>query len=99
MRYYKKEKTEYGNYIDQAGDKYTVLWCSAIYSPSNKTPEEFGYEQFEDEEAALTTWGLVPYVDPEAMLEEEWLENKLEMVVDVPSKSLEDPAKESSETL
>lgn len=66
MRYYKREKTEYGNYVDQAGDKYTVLWCSAIYSPSKKTPEEFGYEQFEDEEAALKAWGLVPYVDPNA---------------------------------
>lgn len=66
MRYYKREKTEYGNYVDQAGDKYTVLWCSAIYSPSKKTPEEFGYEQFEDEEEALKAWGLVPYVDPNA---------------------------------
>lgn len=69
MKYYKREKTEYGNYIDQAGDKYTLLWCSAIYSPSKKTPEDFGYEQFEDEEAALEAWGLVPYVDPEAIIE------------------------------
>lgn len=65
MRYYKREKTEYGNYVDQTGEKYTVLWCSAIYSPDKKTPEDFGYEQFEDEEAALNAWGLVPYVDPE----------------------------------
>jgi hypothetical protein len=65
MKYYKREKTEYGNYVDQAGDKYTVLWCSAIYSPSKKTPEDFGYELFEDEEAALEAWGLVPYIDPE----------------------------------
>lgn len=71
MKYYKREKTEYGNYVDQEGDKYTVLWCNAIYSPSKKTPEEFGYEQFEDEEAALEAWGLVPYVDPEAAIEME----------------------------
>ena len=74
MKYYKREKTEYGNYVDQAGDKYAVLWCSAIYSPSKKTPEEFGYEQFEDEEAALEAWGLVPYVDPEAEMEMEAME-------------------------
>lgn len=71
MKYYKREKTEYGNYVDQAGDKYTVLWCNAIYSPSKKTPEEFGYELFEDEEAACEAWGLIPYVDPEAAMEME----------------------------
>lgn len=96
MKYYKKEKTEYGNYIDQAGDKYTVLWCSAIYSPSKKTPEEFGYEQFEDEETALKAWGLVPYVDPEAAMEGDWIENNPEMVVDVPSEELQtEPSEES----
>jgi hypothetical protein len=82
MKYYKREKTEYGNYVDQAGDKYTVLWCSAIYSPSKKTPEEFGYEQFDDEEAALQAWGLVPYVDPNA---------EEDMLLEDPSTQAEQP--------
>ena len=76
MKYYKREKTEYGNYVDQAGERYTVLWCSAIYSPSKKTPEDFGYELFEDEEAALEAWGLVPYIDPEAAMEIDTIEEK-----------------------
>lgn len=76
MKYYKREKTEYGNYVDQAGDRYTVLWCSAIYSPSKKTPEEFGYELFEDEEAACEAWGLVPYINPEAEMEMATIEEK-----------------------
>lgn len=76
MKYYKREKTEYGNYVDQSGERYTVLWCSAIYSPSKKTPEEFGYELFEDEETALEAWGLIPYVDPEAEMEMATIEEK-----------------------
>lgn len=68
MRYYKKEKTEYGSYVDANGDKYTVLWCSAIYSPDNLTPEQLGYEQYKNQDEALEAWGLTPYIDPEAEL-------------------------------
>lgn len=66
MKYYKREKTEYGSYVDQAGERYTVLWCSAVFSPSKETPEQLGYEQFDNEEVALAAWGLTPWVDPEA---------------------------------
>ena len=38
MKYFKKTKREYGNYVDDIGDRYTVEWCSRIYSHDNKTP-------------------------------------------------------------
>ena len=66
MKYYKKEKTEYGNYVDQAGERYAVLWCSAVFSPSKQTPEQLGYELHDNEESALAAWGLTAWVDPEA---------------------------------
>jgi len=72
MRYFRKTQSEYGNYVDANGERYTVEWCSCIYSPSKQTPEQLGYEQFDNEKAALTTWGLTPYVDPE-------LESKFEV--------------------
>lgn len=65
MKYFRKTQSEYGNHVDANGERYTVEWCHAVFSPSKKTPEEFGYEQFEDEDSALTAWGLVPYVDSE----------------------------------
>lgn len=66
MKYFRHTQSEYGSYVDANGARYTVEWCSAVFSPSKQTPEDFGYEQFEDEETALNAWGLVPYVDPEA---------------------------------
>lgn len=70
MRYYKKKKTEYGNYVDADGERHAVLWCSAVFSPSKQTPEQLGYEQFDNEEAALAAWGLMPWVAPEAESDE-----------------------------
>lgn len=66
MRYYKKEKTEYGSYVDAEGVRYMVEWCNTIYSPKNLTPEQLGYEPYENQDEALEAWGLTPYVDPEA---------------------------------
>ena len=66
MKYFRKTQSEYGNHVDANGERYTVEWCSAVFSPSKQTPEQLGYEQFENEETALKAWGLVPYVDPEA---------------------------------
>ena len=73
MKYYKKAKTEYGNYVDAEGERYAVLWCSAVFSPSKQTPEQLGYEQFDNEDAALAAWGLTEWVDPEAEKENEEL--------------------------
>lgn len=66
MKYFRKTQSEYGNYADADGVRYTVEWCSCIYSPDNLTPEQLGYESFENQEEALAAWGLTPYVDPEA---------------------------------
>ena len=66
MKYYKREKTEYGSYIDADGERYAVSWCHAIHSPTRQTPEQLGYEPFESMEDALAAWGLMHWVDPEA---------------------------------
>lgn len=66
MKYFRKTESEYGNYVDAEGVRWVVEWCSRIYSPDNKTPEQLGYEPHENQDAALAAWGLTPYVDPEA---------------------------------
>lgn len=66
MKYFRKIQSEYGSYVDAEGVRYTVEWCSYIYSPENLTPEQMGYEPHETQEKALEAWGLTPYVDPEA---------------------------------
>jgi len=70
MKYFRKLQSEYGSYAGADGVRYTVEWCSRIYSPDNKTPEQLGYEPYENQDAALAAWGLTPYVDPN---EEEFL--------------------------
>lgn len=71
MKYFRKTESEYGSHVDAAGVRYTVDWCSCIYSPENLTPEQLGYEPHESMEAALEAWGLTVWVDPEA--EQEFL--------------------------
>jgi len=66
MKYFRKLQSEYGSYVDAEGVRYTVEWCSCVYSPGKQTPEQFGYEPHETQEKALETWGLTPYVDPES---------------------------------
>lgn len=65
MKYFRKTESEYGAYVDAEGIRYTVEWCSCIYSPENLTPEQLGYESHACMEDALSTWGLTPYVYPE----------------------------------
>lgn len=65
MRYFRKTESEYGNYVDKDGKRYSIEWCNTIYSPDKKTPEDFGYEQFDNEKAAVSKWELEPYVYPE----------------------------------
>ncbi len=68
MKYFKKTESEFGSYVDSEGVRYTVEWCSRIVSPGNETPEDLGYEPYESMEAAVASWGLVPYVYPEEEL-------------------------------
>ena len=78
MKYYKREKTEFGSYIDAAGERWSVAWCHAVYSPTRQTPEQLGYEAFESMEDALEAWGLAEWVDPE--MDEEFLLTEGEQV-------------------
>lgn len=70
MKYYRKTENEYGAYINSAGIRYHVEWCSAVYSPTGQTPEDMGYEAAENQQEALTRWGLSEYVEPENLITE-----------------------------
>ena len=61
----RKIYNENGCYIDKNNIKCDVDWCIEIYSPDNKTPEDFGYEQFRSVDSALSYWELTPYIHPE----------------------------------
>ena len=61
----RKIYNENGCYIDKDNMKCDVDWCIEIYSPDNKTPEDFGYEQFRSVDSALSYWELTPYIHPE----------------------------------
>lgn len=65
MKYYRKTENEYGSYVDEAGIRFQVEWCSAVYSPTGQTPESLGYEPYESIEAAAEAWGL-RHPQPEA---------------------------------
>jgi hypothetical protein len=50
--------------------RYHVEWCSAVYSPTGQTPEDMGYEAAENQQEALTRWGLSEYVEPKNLITE-----------------------------
>lgn len=70
MIWVKKTETECGNYIDAEGKRYVLDWCHKIYSRGNVTEESLGYEPFDSMEAAIASYELTEYVDPEAAMEE-----------------------------
>lgn len=76
MIWIKKTEEDYGNYVDANNTHYVIEWCHKLITPDGSTEEDHGYELFEDEEAALTAWGLVPYVDPNAEMEMATIEEK-----------------------
>lgn len=67
QKWVRRTPSEYGNYEDEYGTRYTVEWCHRLLTPDGSTEAENGYEQHESVEAACEAWGLVPYVDPEAI--------------------------------
>jgi hypothetical protein len=96
MIWVKKTETEYGNYVNSEGKRYTLSWCHKVYSRGNVTEESLGYEPFDSMEDAISQYGLTAYVDPEAEMKGEWIENNSEVVVDVPSEELPtEPSEES----
>lgn len=64
MRFFKKIKSDSGNYVDKNGLRYFIEWCNSIYS-SNKNPEDLNYFSFETLDDAISFWELTTYVDPE----------------------------------
>lgn len=69
----KIKESEYGNYVDENGVRYILETCVAIFHPKKLTPQQLGWTQYADEEAALLANGLTTYVNPD----EEELENEL----------------------
>ena len=67
MKWVRRTPSDFGNYVDTNGTRYTVEWCHKLLTPDGSTEAEHGYEQHASVEAACEAWGLVPYVDPEAM--------------------------------
>ena len=61
----RKAQDENGFYVDTNGTRYQVEWCVEIYSPENKTPDQYGYEMFRNVESAIEYWGLSQWIDPE----------------------------------
>lgn len=66
QKWVRRIPSEYGNYVDKHGTRYTVEWCHKLLTPDGSTEAEHGYEQHDSVEAALTAWGLTPYVDHNA---------------------------------
>ena len=78
MIWAKKEQNENGNYVSEDGTRYIFKWCNKIYCPCGLTEEQYGYEKFDNLDAAKSQWKLEPYIDPETeriLLEEQNLNN------------------------
>ena len=56
--WYKKENSDYGDYVDAQGARVALYSASSIICPPGQTPEENGWHEFESEEACLAAWGL-----------------------------------------
>lgn len=69
QKWVRRTPSEYGNYSDEYGTRYTVEWCHKLLTPDGSTEADHGYEQHDSVEAALQAWGLIPYVDSEAAIE------------------------------
>lgn len=67
QRWVRRTPSDFGNYVDAYGTRYTVEWCHKLLTPDGSTEVDHGYEQHDSVETACEAWGLVPYVDPYAM--------------------------------
>ena len=76
MIWVKKTEEEYGNYVDSEGKHYLLDWCHKVYTRGNATEESLGYEPFDSIEDAVAWHGLTEYVEPEAEMELDTIEEK-----------------------
>ena len=67
---------QWGNYVDDEGNRYVIEWCNKLITPDGSTEEDHGYEQYKSIEEACEAWGLIPYVDPSAAMEIANIEEK-----------------------
>lgn len=73
MIWVRKTETTSGGYVDAAGNRYSLEWCVTMVTPDHSTPADHGYSRHESVVAAAETWGLSPYVAPDATAEFEQL--------------------------
>ena len=64
QKWVRRIPSEFGNYVDAAGTRYTVEWCHKLLTPDGSTEADHGYELHASVESACEAWGLAPYVDP-----------------------------------
>lgn len=76
MIWVRKTENELGNYVAENGTRYIVGWCVGMITHDGSTPEDHGYERHESVQTACDTWGLAPYVDPDAPIECEVIETE-----------------------
>lgn len=69
-------ESQYGNYVDAEGNRYVIEWCNKLITPDGSTEEDHGYEHYESVDKACEVWGLIPYVDPDAVMEINDIEEK-----------------------
>lgn len=55
----------FGPYVDASGNRFTVEWCVAMSNTDGSEPDSHGYELFRSVDAAVDSWQLTPYIDPE----------------------------------
>lgn len=66
----RKTQDEQGSYVGSDGVRWQIDWCVEMYTPDGSTPVHHGYESHSSVEEACRIWGLVPYIDPETLIEE-----------------------------
>ena len=68
-KWVRRTPSEYGNYVDEEGNRYVVEWCNRLLTPDGSTEADHGYELHTSVDEACESWGLTPWVDPNAELE------------------------------
>lgn len=61
----RKAQAEHGSYRDDAGTRWQVERCAAIFGTLGNAPAAYGYAPFDSVEQAAEQWQLVPYEDTE----------------------------------
>lgn len=63
------EKNEAGNHVDENGERYILYTASRIHGTPRKE-----WKEFENVAAAVEYFGLSPYIDPNAEIEQQTID-------------------------